>query len=131
MVGVMDKIDILRELADEEYQEWRKYWRSGERQISNERSRLINYYARLAHIAHLERKEMGVEKNKLAQRIGRQRFANNRMRRQKQELELKLEKASEENREFRKEIIRKHEERWAEYEKELSELRRDRDKPAF
>jgi hypothetical protein len=100
----MDEIELHKLGAERDYERWRMLWRNGEYTIANERSRIINYYARKAYIAELERKVMGQEKNQLAQRIGRQRAANSKQRRRIQELELHLKKAQEEIRGLRREL---------------------------
>jgi hypothetical protein len=95
-------IKAAKELAEETYREWRGYYRSAElRMKTDERSLFVNYYSRIAHIARLEATLMGKEKNKLQQRIGRQRAANRKLQWRIKELEQRVKKQQEEIRGLR------------------------------
>ncbi len=73
------RIEVLRKSVEEDWSKWRKIWRHDREQAEHLR---INAYSKQAYIASLEKDAMGREKDKLAQRIGRQRKVNRRMHQQ-------------------------------------------------
>lgn len=80
-----------------------------------------------ARLMLLQKMQMGVTLNKLQHRIGRQRTANNKQRRRIQELQMSLDRSF-----AQRELERaSYELEIAKLGKEIRELRRDRDKPAF
>jgi hypothetical protein len=91
--------DILKQTIHDNFETWRIDKERGiERDFAN-RS-FVQAWANIAYLAEYQRNTMGHEKNKLQQRIGRQRKANNKLVWRVKELELEVKKQKERIREL-------------------------------
>jgi hypothetical protein len=73
------RINVLKKSIEDDWRKYSKTWRTNRETADVHR---VNALSKRAYIADLEKRAMGREKDRLAQRIGRQRKANKEMHRQ-------------------------------------------------